>query len=107
MATRPDDRSSGQVLTKSRTDVQRPPLYRVLLHNDDYTPMDFVIEVLQQVFDKDRPEAVHLTMVVHTEGNAVAGVYPREVAEMKVLEASTLARAQGHPFELSMEPEPG
>ena len=91
--------------TRTRKKTRRPGRYKVLLHNDDYTSMEFVVELLRRFFDKSPAEAVHLMLQVHHKGRATAGVYPREVAETKVAEATAEARAQGMPLLLTTESE--
>jgi len=80
-------------------------MYRVIILNDDYTPMDFVVQVVSTVFRKPIAEATRLTLEVHTKGSAVAGVYTHEVAETKVLTTQALAESHGYPLQLTMEPE--
>ncbi len=90
-----------------RTDTvkkeKRTPPYRVLLMNDDYTPMDFVVDVLADIFGKSEEEAVQIMLKVHVEGAGLAGVYPFEIAETKVEEVHERARAAGHPLQATME----
>ena len=86
---------------KSRTD--KPKLFRVLLHNDDYTTMEFVIAVLEEVFQKNPAEAFRLMMQVHTQGNAVCGVYTYEVAETKVADVRDRAGNEGFPLQANIE----
>jgi ATP-dependent Clp protease adaptor protein ClpS len=95
-----------EVATESREKLKKPPLYRVLLHNDDYTTMEFVIYVLEAVFQKSGPEAFRIMMQVHTQGLGVAGVYTYEVAEMKVERVAQLARASEYPLLCTLEEEP-
>ena|SRR5262244_2636405 len=97
----------SEVLTESRTEkkLKKPPLYRVLLHNDNYTTRDFVVAVLQEVFHKSEVEAVQIMLHVHNNGIGVAGVYTFEVAETKVKTVEKLARENEFPLRLSMEPE--
>ena len=80
-------------------------MYRVLIHNDDYTTTDFVVEILRSVFRKPEPEAVQIMQHVHKNGVGVAGVYTFEVAEMKVRSAELLARQREYPLMLTIEPE--
>ena len=102
------DSESGTV-TKTRTKTERklekPPRYKVLLHNDDYTTREFVVEVLKVVFHKPEPDAVRIMLHVHQNGLGVAGVYTYEVADMKVRTVEALARQREYPLMLSIEPE--
>jgi ATP-dependent Clp protease adaptor protein ClpS len=91
--------------TLDRTTTQRPRLYRVLLINDDYTPMDFVVMVLERYFRKGEQEAQLVMLAVHHKGRGVAGVYTREVAETKVAQVTAHARQDGFPLMLVAEPE--
>jgi len=86
-------------------DLEEPPLYLVLLHNDDYTTMQFVVEVLMAVFNKSMEEATDIMLNVHREGVGLCGLYPYEVAETKVNTVYTLARENGFPLKCSMERE--
>ena len=97
--------SGGEVLEKTRQKTERPPLYRVILHNDDYTPMDFVVFLLESVFGKSPAEAYQIMMSVHLRGSGIAGTYPHEVAETKVSTVHETARSAGHPLRASLEPE--
>src|SRR6185295_5975789 len=97
----PDDGGTGTVTetrTRPKEKLKRPPMYRVLLHNDNYTTRDFVVAVLKEVFHKSETDAVQIMLHVHYNGIGVAGVYPYEVAEK-------LARENEYPLRLSMEPE--
>jgi len=98
-----ESQQQGGVATRKRRRVIEPPLYKVLLHNDDYTTMDFVISVLETVFGKTAAEATRIMLAVHHEGVGVAGIYTREVAETKTAVVNELARQQGHPLKCSME----
>ena len=80
-----------------------PPLFRVLMHNDDYTSMDFVVDMLQRVFHKSPPEANQIMLRIHHKGHGVCGVYPFEVAETKVSQVHSLARKTGFPLRCSLE----
>jgi ATP-dependent Clp protease adaptor protein ClpS len=99
-----DDGSSG-VATKSRTQTKKPSLYRVLLLNDDYTPMEFVVYVLERFFNKTREEATKIMLHVHQNGVGVCGVFTYEVAETKVVQVLDLARRNEHPLQCTMEKE--
>ena len=87
--------------------IQRPPLYRVLLLNDDYTTMEFVIEVLKNVFRHSHEKATQITMHVHQKGAGICGIYTREVAESKVQQVLLLAEKNQHPLQCTMEPDSG
>jgi ATP-dependent Clp protease adaptor protein ClpS len=93
------------VLTESKTKLEKPRLYKVLLHNDDFTTMDFVVWVLEYVFMRDAAESIVIMMKVHNEGVGVAGVYPYEVATMKAEKAMNLAKAREFPFLCTVEEE--
>ena len=95
----------GGLLEKTRERTQRPELYRVILHNDDYTSMEFVVAVLEGIFGKSPAEAYRVMMHVHQSGVGVAGVYTHEVAETKVVEVRELAREAGYPLRASLEEE--
>jgi ATP-dependent Clp protease adaptor protein ClpS len=95
-----------EVATESREKLKKPPLFRVLLHNDDFTTMEFVVEVLKKVFAKSDGDAFQIMWAVHTQGVGVAGVYTYEVAEMKVEKATQMARAQEFPLLCTLEEEP-
>ena len=100
-----DRRTDGEVIERTRQDTRQPDLYKVLLLNDDYTTMDFVVEVLESIFNKQPAEAFRIMMAVHTQGKGLCGVYPHEVAETKVESVVTLAREHGFPLRAAMEPE--
>ena len=93
----------GSVLEAERTRVKPPPLYKVVLLNDDYTPMDFVVIVLQTVFSMTREKATQVMLQVHREGMGVCGTYTREVATTKVDQVIDLARKHQHPLQCTME----
>lgn len=97
--------TEGGTSTIQKPKVTRPPLYQVVLLNDDYTPMDFVILVLKSFFRKDETEAQKLMMQVHTQGAAVAGVYTFEVAETKVFQVNEFSRRHRHPLKCTMSRE--
>jgi ATP-dependent Clp protease adaptor protein ClpS len=105
MATRWD--SDSGVVTESRTDkkLKRPPLYKVLLHNDHYTTREFVVEVLRGIFHKSENDAIQIMLHVHHNGVGVAGIYPYDVAETKIRLVERLAREHEFPLRLSMEPD--
>lgn len=93
------------VVVKSKPKTKRPSLYKVLLLNDDYTPMEFVVYVLERFFNIDHGRAVDIMLTVHTKGMAVVGVYPFEVAETKVTQVMDCARSNQHPLQCTMEKE--
>jgi len=97
--------SEGQILpgTVIEEDLEEPRRYKVLLHNDDYTTMEFVVYVLKKVFHKTEAEAHHIMMSVHKNGIGVCGVYPKEVAETKVAMVRHMARKEGYPLKCTME----
>ena len=94
-----------EVATESRERLKKPPLFRVLLHNDDFTTMEFVVYVLESVFQKTDSDAVRIMLNVHNEGVGVAGVYTYEVAETKVTQVMDLARQNQHPLQCTIEKE--
>lgn len=100
-----DRRADGEVLERTRQETRQPELYKVLLLNDDYTTMDFVVEVLESIFNKQPAEAFRIMMAVHTQGKGLCGVYPHEVAETKVEAVVGRARENGFPLRAAMEPE--
>lgn len=87
------------------TSLKPPSKYKVLVLNDDHTPMEFVIAMLMAIFKHNEGDAVNLTMKIHNEGSAVAGIYTYEVAEQKCIDATFLARENGHPLVLKVEEE--
>ena len=105
-----DDDGDGKagdtgIATKTRTRTKKPSLYRVLLLNDDYTPMEFVVHVLERFFNKGREEATRIMIQVHHRGSGVCGVYTYEVAETKVAQVMDFARQHQHPLQCTMEKE--
>ena len=92
-------------LTESETKLEKPKMFKVVLHNDDFTTMDFVVFVLEYVFNRAEHEAFSIMLKVHTEGMGIAGVYPYEVASMKSEKAMNLARAREYPFLCTVEEE--
>lgn len=95
--------SGTSVITRTKSRVQKPSLYRVLLLNDDYTPMDFVIHVLERFFQKSREDAMRIMMHVHNHGVGECGIYTYEVAETKVTQVMDFARQHQHPLQCVME----
>ncbi len=112
MALRPQmtDRPDGtgdetSVVTKTKTRTQRPPMYKVLLLNDDYTPMEFVVHVLERFFGMSHAYAFDIMLTVHKKGVAVVGVFSFEVAETKVAQVMDFARRHQHPLQCTLEKE--
>ena len=91
--------------TKVKTKTQRPPLYKVILLNDDYTPREFVVQVLKAVFRMSESQAYRVMMVAHQRGACVIAVYTRDVAETKAKEATELGKSKGYPLFFTTEPE--
>jgi ATP-dependent Clp protease adaptor protein ClpS len=100
-----DRQTDGEILERTKQETKKPELYKVLLLNDDYTTMDFVVEVLESIFHKAPAEAFRIMMAVHTQGKGLCGVYPHEVAETKVEAVVESARENGFPLRAAMEPE--
>ncbi|TNE56877.1 MAG: ATP-dependent Clp protease adapter ClpS [Alphaproteobacteria bacterium] len=103
-----DERGGGTntgLITKTRPKTKKPSLYRVLLLNDDYTPMEFVVWILQRFFNKNQDDALQIMLHVHQNGVGVCGVYSYEVAESKVTEVLDAARQNQHPLQCTMEKE--
>ena len=94
----------GLALEEAKPKLKKPPLYKVVLLNDDYTPMDFVVSVLEVFFSKPRDQATRIMLQVHTQGKGVCGVYSREIAETKVHQVNTFARENQHPLMCTLEP---
>ncbi len=108
MSTKPkQDREGGAAVAElePKKKLKRPPLYKVILHNDDFTPMEFVVLLLRQVFHRSESDATAIMLHAHTQGFAVAGVYGHEIAEEKVIRVSALAREAQFPLLCTMEPE--
>lgn len=108
MADTPPPEDDDEVITavpKAKAKLKRPPFYRVLLMNDDYTPMDFVVRVLESIYHKNHEEAVEIMLAVHEKGAGTCGVFTRDVAETKVDQTLYLARQNDHPLQCVMERE--
>ena len=105
LSDRPRDDSDTSVVVKTRSKTQRPPLYKVLLLNDDYTPMEFVVHVLERFFGMNHAQAFEIMLTVHKSGLAVVGVFSHEIAETKVTQVMDFARRHQHPLQCTMERE--
>ena len=100
-----DDDGDVGVATKTRTRTAKPPLYKVLLLNDDYTPMEFVVHILERFFGLNHAQAFEIMLTVHKKGLAVVGVFSHEIAETKVTQVMDHARQHQHPLQCTMEKE--
>jgi ATP-dependent Clp protease adaptor protein ClpS len=104
-----DDKGAGGagtgIVTKIRPKTKKPSLYKVLLLNDDYTPMEFVVHILEKIFNKNREQAVEVMLHVHRHGVGICGVFTYEVAETKVAQVIEFARRHQHPLQCTMEKE--
>ncbi|OGS92429.1 MAG: ATP-dependent Clp protease adapter ClpS [Gallionellales bacterium GWA2_60_18] len=103
MGSKTDRHQDSTVLAPERAKTEPPRMFKVILFNDDYTTMDFVIEVLERFFAMNRERALQIMLQVHNEGSAVCGVYSRDIAETKVRQVSEFAKQHGHPLRCSME----
>ena len=92
-------------LAETAKQIEKPPLFKVLLHNDDFTTMEFVVDILQYVFHRPEPDALQIMLAVHHQGVGVAGVYPYEIADAKVNKVTELAGAQDYPLLCTLEQE--
>jgi ATP-dependent Clp protease adaptor protein ClpS len=101
----PKDGSDTSLLTKTAPKTARPPMYKVMLLNDDYTPMEFVVHVLERFFGLNHAQAFDIMLTVHKRGLAVVGVFSAEVAETKVAQVMDFARRHQHPLQCTMEKE--
>jgi len=100
------DTRRGTVLDRQQSKLAPPPMYQVVMLNDDYTPMEFVVNVLRRVFGKSEEEASHIMLKVHHEGRGVCGIYPRDIAATRVEMVMQLAQARQHPLQCIIEPAP-
>ena len=99
----PGDRDGDALVESAKPKLKPPPLFKVVMLNDDFTPMEFVVHVLERFFSMDRTQATHVMLQVHTQGRAVCGVYPAQIAETKVSQVNEYARKHQHPLMSSME----
>lgn len=100
-----DDDFDAGIITKSKTKVKKPSMYKVVMLNDDYTPMDFVVHILQVVFNKTGSDATKIMMNVHEKGVGICGVYTYEIAETKATQVAIYARTNEHPLRCEIEKE--
>ncbi|KAF1056756.1 MAG: ATP-dependent Clp protease adapter protein ClpS [Pseudomonas delhiensis] len=100
-----EDDGTGLAVEESKPALKPPPLYRVIMFNDDYTPMDFVVEVLESYFSLNREQATKVMLTVHTQGKAVCGVFTRDIAETKAMQVNQYARESQHPLLCEIEKE--
>lgn len=107
MSKEDKDASGGLALEESKPELKRPPLFKVVLLNDDYTPMEFVVEVLQVFFRMNREQATHVMLTVHTQGKGVCGIYTRDIAETKAVQVNQYARENEHPLLCEIEASEG
>ena len=105
MADQPGDDDDTQLLTRVKPKTKRPPLYKVLLLNDDFTPMEFVVHVLERFFGLSHGQAFEIMLAVHKKGLAVVGVFSHEIAETKVAQVMDFSRRHQHPLQCTMERE--
>lgn len=92
------DSAIGVVEAEAKPTLKRPPMYKVILLNDDYTPMEFVVHILERFFAMNREKAIQVMLAVHTQGSAVVGIFPRDVAETKSEQVNTYAQENQHPL---------
>ena len=100
---RPDHGGAGLAVEEAEPKTKQPPLYQVVLLNDDYTPMEFVVDVLERIFGMDRTTATRVMLEVHTRGKGVCGVFTFEIAETKVAQVTTYSQQNQHPLLCTME----
>jgi ATP-dependent Clp protease adaptor protein ClpS len=100
-----DDKNDILLVVEPKTRTARPPFYKVLLVNDDFTPMDFVVLILKQIFHKEHEDAIRIMLEVHQAGTGTCGVFTRDVAETKVDQVTAISRKNEHPLQCVMEKE--
>ncbi len=105
MSDKPQQALDAPIVQEAKPKLQKPQLYKVILLNDDYTPMEFVVIILERFFAKNREDATRIMMHVHQKGIGVCGIYTREIAETKVQQVLTYAQEHQHPLQCTMEPE--
>ena len=97
--------TSSQILVEPKIKEKKPKLYKVILLNDDYTPMEYVVKLLKSVFRKSESEAINIMLMVHKKGSGVCGIFTKEIAETKVFMVMKMAKNDQHPLKCIMEPE--
>jgi ATP-dependent Clp protease adaptor protein ClpS len=107
MSKEEEDSEGGLALKEAKPELKRPPLFKVVLMNDDYTPMEFVVEVLEVFFRMNREQATHVMLTVHTQGKGVCGIYTRDIAETKAAQVNQYAREQEQPLLCEIEASEG
>jgi ATP-dependent Clp protease adaptor protein ClpS len=107
MSKEESDSDGSLALQESKPELKRPPLFKVVLINDDYTPMEFVVEVLEMFFRMNREQATHVMLTVHTKGKGVCGIYTRDIAETKAAQVNQYAREHEHPLLCEIEASEG
>ncbi len=107
MSREEEDSQDGIALEESKPELKRPPLFKVVLINDDYTPMEFVVEVLEIFFRMNREQATHVMLTVHTQGKGVCGIFTRDIAETKAAQVNQYAREHEHPLLCEIEASEG
>lgn len=105
MSDKPQHYLDGPVVQEAKPQLQKPQLYKVILLNDDYTPMEFVVVILERFFAKNREDATRIMLHVHQKGVGICGIYTREIAETKVRQVLSYAQEHQHPLQCTMEPE--
>ena len=105
MSDTPQRNLEGPVVQELKPRLQKPQLYKVILLNDDYTPMEFVVIILERFFAKNREDATRIMLHVHQKGIGICGIYTREIAETKVRQVLAYAQEHQHPLQCTMEPE--
>lgn len=107
MSKEEEGSDSGLALQESKPELKKPPLFKVVLINDDYTPMEFVVEVLEVFFRMNREQATQVMLTVHTQGKGVCGIYTRDIAETKAAQVNQYARENEHPLLCEIEASEG
>jgi len=103
MSADEEDSGGGLALQEAKPELKQPPLFKVVLMNDDYTPMEFVVEILESFFRMNREQATHVMLNVHTQGKGVCGIYTRDIAETKSAQVNQYARESQHPLMCEIE----